>query len=80
LRAAAQIPGNMAERLAFAEAAFAAGARDEAADCLLAMIGEDPTWQDGAARAKLLRIFEAVGLGDPWVTANRRRLSLLLFG
>lgn len=80
LRAAAQAPGNMDARLAFAEAAFAAGARDEAAEVLLAMIGEDREWSEGAAKAKLLQIFEAVGLEDPWVSAQRRRLSLLLFG
>ncbi|WP_292972209.1 tetratricopeptide repeat protein [Novosphingobium sp.] len=80
LQAAAQAPGNMEARLAYAEAAFAAGERDAAGDALLAMIGEDREWQDGAARAKLLQIFEAVGLEDPWVAAQRRKLSLLLFG
>ena len=44
------------------------------------MIGEDREWQEGAARAKLLQIFEAVGLEDAWVAAQRRKLSLLLFG
>ena len=34
----------------------------------------------GAARAKLLQMFEAVGLEDAWVVATRRRLSRLLFG
>jgi putative thioredoxin len=80
LQAAAQALGTMDARLAYAEAAFAAGQRDEAAEVLLAMIGEDREWQDGAARATLLKIFEAVGLEDPWVSAQRRRLSLLLFG
>jgi putative thioredoxin len=70
----------MEARLAYAEAAFAAGQRDEAADALLAMIGEDREWQDGAAKAKLLQIFEVVGLEDPWVSSQRRKLSLLLFG
>jgi putative thioredoxin len=72
--------GDMAARLAYAEAAFAAGERDTAADVLLAMIAEDRAWKDGAARAKLLQMFEAVGLEDPWVAAMRRRLSLILFG
>ena len=80
LKAAATAPGDMEARLAYAEAAFAAGARDDAADALLAMIGEDREWNDGAARAKLLQIFEATGLEDPWVASQRRRLSLLLFG
>ena len=80
LKAAAAVPGDMEARLAYAEAAFAAGTRDDAADTLLAMIGEDREWNEGAARAKLLQIFEATGLEDPWVASQRRRLSLLLFG
>jgi len=40
----------------------------------------DREWNEGAARAKLLQMFEAVGLEDPWVVATRRRLSRLLFG
>ena len=80
LKAAATTPENMAARLAYAEAAFAAGERDAAAETLLAMVGEEPTWEEGAARAKLLQIFAVVGLEDAWVAAQRRRLSLLLFG
>ena len=71
---------NMQAQLDLAAAAFAAGERDEAADTLLAMIKADPEWEDGAAKAKLLQIFEAVGLEDAWVAATRRKLSLLLFG
>jgi len=81
LRAAAEAPGAAMEaRMAFAEAAFAAGDRDAAADGLLAMVAEDRAWNDGAARAKLLQIFEAVGLEDAWVAGQRRRLSTILFG
>lgn len=81
LRAAAQAnPADMDAQLAYASAAFGAGNRDEAADTLLAMIRADQAWNEGAAKAKLLQIFEAVGLEDPWVAANRRRLSLILFG
>ncbi|WP_338447510.1 tetratricopeptide repeat protein [Pelagerythrobacter marensis] len=78
--AAAEDPADMEKQLAFAEAAFAANSRDEAADTLLAMVERDREWNDGAARAKLLQIFEAVGLEDPWVVATRRRLSKILFG
>lgn len=73
-------PANMNKQLAFAEAAFAGGARDEAADTLLAMVAADREWNDGAARAKLLQIFEATGLEDEWVVATRRKLSRILFG
>ncbi|NCP19786.1 MAG: tetratricopeptide repeat protein [Erythrobacter sp.] len=72
--------GDMDARYAYAEAAFAAGQRDAAADELLAMIEADREWNEGAARTKLLQIFEAIGLEDPWVVATRRRLSKILFG
>ncbi len=79
LRAGAT-PDNPDGQLAFATAAFAAGERDAAADTLLAMIAADREWNQGAAKAKLLQIFEAVGLEDPWVAGTRRKLSLVLFG
>ena len=44
------------------------------------MVAADREWNEGAARARLLQIFEAVGLEDPWVAAKRRRLSTVLFG
>lgn len=78
--AAAERPADMEAQFAFAQAAFAAGQRDEAVETLLGMIRADPEWNEGAAKAKLLQIFEAVGLEDPWVAAQRRKLSLLLFG
>lgn len=81
LREAAKAnPADMDAQFALANAAFAAGHRDEAADTLLAMIRSAPEWQEGAAKAKLLQIFEAVGLEDPWVATTRRKLSLILFG
>ena len=81
LQSAAQADSaNMEARYAYAEAAYAAGRRDDAADELLAMFEADREWNEGAAKAKLLQIFEAVGLEDEWVVATRRRLSRLLFG
>ena len=81
LRAAAEsAPDDMDAQLAFANALYASGDRDAAADKLLAMVAVDRAWNDGAARARLLQIFEAVGLEDPWVAAKRRRLSTVLFG
>lgn len=81
LRAAAGTrPDDMDAQFAFASAAFAAGERDAAAETLLRMVASDREWNEGAARAKLLQIFEAVGLEDPWVSATRRKLSTVLFG
>ena len=72
--------GDPQARFDYAEAAFAAGDRDGAADELLALFEADREWNEGAAKAKLLQIFDAVGLEDPWVVSTRRRLSRLLFG
>ena len=59
---------------------MAAGDRDAAADALLDIIRADKGWNEGAARAQLLKMFEAIGLEDPWVAATRRKLSAALFG
>jgi len=78
--AAAERPVDPEAQYAFAGAAFAAGERDTAAGTLLRMIAADREWNEGAARAKLLQIFEVIGLEDPWVSATRRKLSTVLFG
>lgn len=72
--------GDHAARLDLAAALIAAGERDAGADHLLHIIAAERDWNEGAARTKLLALFEAVGLEDPWVAAQRRRLSLILFG
>jgi putative thioredoxin len=81
LRAAAEAdPADMDAQLAYANALYAGGDRDAAAATLLRMIAADREWNEGAARARLLQIFEAIGLEDPWVAATRRKLSTVLFG
>jgi len=71
--------GDMDARYDLAGALMASD-REGAAEMLLAMIAEDKDWNEGAARARLLKLFEAVGLEDPWVSAQRRKLSAILFG
>ncbi len=78
--AVAANPDDHQARFDLASAQIGAGQRDAAADNLLHIIAADREWQEDAARAKLLSLFEAVGLEDPWVAAQRRRLSLILFG
>ena len=83
-KAAAERPADTDAQVAFAEAAFAAGERDEAAEVLLRAIqgarGADGEEGDAEAKEKLLKMFEAVGMEDPWVSTQRRKLSLILFG
>jgi putative thioredoxin len=78
-RAAAN-PEDFDTRLALANAQIAAGERDAAAETLLAMVAADKEWNEGAARQQLLKLFEVVGVEDPWVSAQRRKLSAILFG
>ena len=52
---------------------------DEAAEHLLRIIEADRDWNDGAARAQLLQIFEAAGPGSETARRGRRRLSAILF-
>ena len=66
-------------RFELSSARMAAGDRDGAADALLDIISRDRGWEDGKARNQLLAIFDVVGLEDPWVLAQRRRLSAILF-
>lgn len=72
-------PSDFDARYELAGALMASGDRDGAADTLLAMIGENREWNDGAARSRLLKLMEVVGLEDPWTAATRRRLSAVLF-
>jgi len=73
-------PDDQEIRYELAGALMAAGDRDGAADLLLGSIERDREWNEGAARKRLLTLFEATGLEDPWVAAQRRRLSAILFG
>lgn len=72
-------PADHQARIDLANALFASGQRDAAADQLLAAIAADREWNEGAARAQLLKLIEAVGFGDPWSVGIRRKLSQILF-
>ena len=72
-------PDDHEARYELAGARMATGDRDGAAEALLEIIGRDRDWNEGAARQRFLQLLEAQGLGDPWSSAQRRRLSALLF-
>jgi putative thioredoxin len=72
-------PDDHEARFELAGALMAAGKRDAAADALLEIVRRDREWNDGAARKRFLQLLEAQGLEDPWSSAQRRRLSALLF-
>jgi putative thioredoxin len=78
-RRVAADPDDHEARCELATALMARGERDAAADQLLESIRRDREWNEGEARKRLLQLLEVVGLEDPWVSAQRRRLSSVLF-
>ncbi len=73
-------PDDHEARYELAGTLTARGDRDGAADQLIESIRRDREWNDSAARKRLLQLFEATGLEDPWTATQRRRLSEILFG
>ena len=72
-------PEDHEARFELASAKMSSGDRDSAADALLEIVKRDREWNDGAARKRFLQLLEAQGLEDPWSSAQRRRLSAVLF-
>ena len=72
-------PDDHEARFELAAAKMAAGDRDFAADALLEIVKRDREWNEGAARKRFLQLLEAQGLEDSWSSAQRRRLSAVLF-
>jgi putative thioredoxin len=72
-------PDDHDARFELAGGLMATGDREGAADALLESIARDREWNEGAARQRLLKLMEVVGLEDPWVSQLRRRLSAILF-
>lgn len=78
--AVAADPDDLQAQFDLANARMAAGDRDAAANGFLAITAKERDWNESAARQQLLKLFDVVGLEDPWVSAQRRRLSAILFG
>ena len=80
LRAAVEAdPENHQARFDLAVALNAAGKAEEAVDQLLDLFRRDREWNDGAAKAQLMTIFDALKPTDPVVSKGRRRLSSMIF-
>ncbi len=77
--AVAANPDNHQARFDLAVALNAAGKVDEAVDELLELFRRDREWNDGAARAQLFTIFDALKPQDPTVLRGRRKLSSMIF-
>lgn len=72
-------PNNHQARLDYAQALYAGGQAEAAVDELLDLFGRDRDWNDGAAKAQLFTIFDALKPNDPIVLNGRRKLSSMIF-
>lgn len=80
LRAAVEANGDDHQaRFDLAQALHAAGDADAAVAELLELFRRDREWNDGAAKAQLFTIFDALKPNDPVVLNGRRKLSSMIF-
>ncbi|MCR9085508.1 MAG: co-chaperone YbbN [Rhodobacteraceae bacterium] len=66
-------------RFELAKALHAEGSVEEAVEELLALFRKDREWNEGAAKAQLFTIFEALKPDDPIALNGRRKLSSMIF-
>lgn len=72
-------PGDHQARFDLAQALHAAGDAETAVAELLELFRRDRDWNEGAAKAQLFTIFEALKANDPVVLNGRRKLSSMIF-
>ncbi|MGH1576884.1 thioredoxin [Planktotalea sp.] len=72
-------PDDLQARFDLATALNANGQTQEAVDALLEIFRRDREWNDGAAKAQLFTIFDALKAEDPIVLNGRRKLSSMIF-
>jgi len=72
-------PDDLQARYDYADALSRKGRLQDAAEELLAVVEADKDWNEGAARALLLKVFEAAGPASDVARQGRRRLSSILF-
>ena len=72
-------PDDHQARYDLAQALYSAGDGQAAVDHLLEIFRRDREWNDGAAKAQLFTIFDALKPNDPVVLNGRRKLSSMIF-
>ena len=77
--AVASDPANSKARFEYSQALYASDNIDEAVGQLLELFRRDSDWNDGAAKAQLFTIFDALEANDPIVLNGRRKLSSMIF-
>ena len=72
-------PDDPQLRYDLAIALYGDGCSEEAIIILVELVKTHKTWNEEAARAQLLKIFEALGHSDPITIEGRRKLSVVIF-
>ncbi len=72
-------PNDHQVRYDLAVALYGQRRNAEAIEALLAIIAKQPTWNDGEAHNRLLKIFEALGDTYPDTVAGRAKMASILF-
>ena len=72
-------PKNMDLRFELANNYLSSSETEKGFNELLILFEQNPTWNDGAAKKKLLEFFDLLGLNDPNVISARKKLSSMMF-
>ncbi|MDD9978423.1 MAG: thioredoxin [Boseongicola sp.] len=72
-------PDDLQARFDLAQAVYASGDAERAVDELIEVFRRDAEWNEGAAKAQLFTIFDALKPNDPIALNGRRKLSSMIF-
>ena len=72
-------PQNMSLRYELANNYLSSSETERGFNELLILFEQNPTWNDGAAKKKLLEFFDLLGFNDPNVISARKKLSSMMF-
>ncbi len=72
-------PQDKGLRYDLAESYLSANETEKGFNELLNLFAQDPNWNNGAAKKKMLEFFDLLGFNDPNVAEARKKLSSLMF-
>ena len=72
-------PKNMDLRFKLANNYLSSSETEKGFNELLKIFEQNPTWNDGAAKKKLLEFFDLLGFNDPKVVDARKKLASIMF-
>ncbi len=72
-------PKNMDLRFKLANSYLSFSEAEKGFNELLKIFEQNPNWNEGAAKKKLLEFFDLLGFNDPNVVAARKKLSSMMF-